>query len=267
MKVATIANTSIEIVEHNDERVLTTEQMAEVYGCESRNISDNFKNNEGHFEEGKHYFKLEGAELKAFKRYSENIGLPINKFASTLYLWTRRGASRHCKMLGTDKAWEMFDTLEENYFNPKPKALSPIEQMAQGLLAAQQIIADKDKLLEAQRPLVVFGNAVKASATSILIGALAKLLKQNGIDIGQKRLFQWLRDNGYLIKSGNDKNMPTQRSMEMGLFEIKEGSYIDSNDVNRITRTTKVTGKGQIYFINKFLTEAKKVKQLAAGEA
>ena len=67
-------------------------------------LSDNFKNNEGHFEEGKHYFKLEGAELKDFKRHSENIGLPINKFASTLYLWTRQGASRHCKMLNTDKA-------------------------------------------------------------------------------------------------------------------------------------------------------------------
>ena len=117
-----------------------------------------------------------------------------------------------------------------------------------------------------QKPLVVFGNAVKASSTSILIGALAKLLKQNGIDMGQKRLFQWMRDTGYLIKSGNDKNMPTQRAMEMGLFEIKEGNYIDSNDVNRITRTTKVTGKGQVYFINKFLAEAKKAKQIAAGE-
>lgn len=244
-------------VEYRAERVLTTEQMAEVYGCESRNISDNFKNNEGHFEEGKHYFKLEGAELKAFKRYSENIGLPINKFASTLYLWTRRGASRHCKMLGTDRAWEMFDALEENYFNPRPKALTPAEQMAQGLLAAQKLLAEKDKRIEEMRPKEIFADAVTASKTSILIGGLAKLIKQQGVDIGQKRLFAWLRENGFLIKSGTEKNMPTQKAMELKLFEVKEGSYVDGNGVNRITRTTKVTGKGQVYFVNKFLANKK----------
>lgn len=109
------------------------------------------------------------------------------------------------------------------------------------------------KELDAAQPSIVFAKAVSASDTSILVGGLAKLIKQNGIDIGQKRLFQWMRDKGYLIKAGNDKNIPTQRSMEMGLFEVKEGSYVDSDGVNRTTRTTKVTGKGQIYFINKFM--------------
>lgn len=109
--------------------------------------------------------------------------------------------------------------------------------------------------LEAAKPKVIFADAVATSDTCILIGALAKLLKQNGIDIGQKRLFAWMRENGYLIKSGNDKNMPTQRAMEMKLFEVKEGSYVDGNGVNKTTRTTKVTGKGQQYFINKFLAE------------
>lgn len=107
--------------------------------------------------------------------------------------------------------------------------------------------------LNAAQPSIVFAKAVSASDTSILVGGLAKLIKQNGIDIGQKRLFQWMRDKGYLIKAGNDKNIPTQRSMEMGLFEVKEGSYVDGDGVNRTTRTTKVTGKGQIYFINKFM--------------
>lgn len=116
--------------------------------------------------------------------------------------------------------------------------------------------------LEAAKPKVIFADAVTASKTSILIGALAKLLKQNGIDIGQKRLFAWMRENGYLIKSGNDKNMPTQRAMEMKLFEVKEGSYVDGNGVNKTTRTTKVTGKGQQYFINKFLAE----KEAAEGK-
>jgi anti-repressor protein len=115
-----------------------------------------------------------------------------------------------------------------------------------------------EKVIEEQRPKALFADAVSASKTSILIGALAKLIRQNGVDVGQKRLFEWLRKKGYLIKSGNDKNMPTQRSMERGLFEVKEGSYVDGDGVNRITRTTKVTGKGQLYFVNKFLTNVRR---------
>lgn len=107
--------------------------------------------------------------------------------------------------------------------------------------------------IEEQKPKVLFAEAVDASQNSILIGDLAKLLKQNGVETGQKRLFAWLRDNDYLIKSGSSKNMPIQRAMEMGLFEVKEGTYVNKNDVSITTRTTKVTGKGQIFFINKFL--------------
>ena len=114
-----------------------------------------------------------------------------------------------------------------------------------------------EKVIEEQRPKALFADAVSASKTSILIGALAKLIRQNGVDVGQKRLFEWLRKKGYLIKSGNDKNMPTQRSMEQGLFEVKEGSYVDGDGVNRIIRTTKVTGKGQLFFVNKFLASVR----------
>lgn len=103
-----------------------------------------------------------------------------------------------------------------------------------------------------QAPKVLFADAVATSHTSILIGDLAKLLKQNGVDTGQKRLFEQLRSDGYLIKSGNSKNMPTQRSMEMGLFEVKESTLVNSDGSTRITRTTKVTGKGQVYFVNKY---------------
>ena len=110
--------------------------------------------------------------------------------------------------------------------------------------------------IEADKPKVLFADAVSASHTSILIGDLAKILKQNGIEVGQKRLFSWLRDNGYLIKSGSSKNVPTQRAMEQGLFEIKEGSYVDGNGNNITTKTSKVTGKGSLYFVNKFLSTA-----------
>lgn len=113
-----------------------------------------------------------------------------------------------------------------------------------------------EALNEANKPKVIFADAVDVSHTSILIGDLAKLLKQNGIETGQKRLFEYLRENGYLIKSGSSKNMPTQRSMDLHLFEVKENTISNPDGSVRITRTTKVTGKGQIYFTNHFLKMA-----------
>lgn len=108
------------------------------------------------------------------------------------------------------------------------------------------------------RPHAILGQAITTANTSILIGDLAKILKQNGVDMGAQRLFRWMREKGYLIKrKGTDWNLPTQRSMEIGLFEIKESVHIDGNGCNRITRTPKVTGKGQQYFVNKFLNNMK----------
>ena len=114
----------------------------------------------------------------------------------------------------------------------------------------KQLTADNEMM----KPKALFADAVSASKTSILVGDMAKILKQNGIEIGQKRFFDWLRANGYLIRrKGTDWNMPTQRIMEMKLFEIKEHTHLDSNGVNVTTKTPKITGKGQVYFVNKFL--------------
>lgn len=136
------------------------------------------------------------------------------------------------------------------------KELSGQELMAKALIEAQNVLAAKDKQIEQMKPKVVFADAVATSHTSILVGELAKILKQNGIDMGQKRLFAWLREKGYLIKrQGTDYNMPTQKAMDLGLFEIKEGSYVNGSGVNITTKTPKVTGKGQQYFINKFLAK------------
>ena len=136
------------------------------------------------------------------------------------------------------------------------KELSGSELMAKALIEAQSVLAAKDKQIEEMKPKVVFADAVATSHTSILVGELAKILKQNGIDMGQKRLFAWLREKGYLIKrQGTDYNMPTQKAMELGLFEIKEGSYVNGSGVNITTKTPKITGKGQQYFINKFLAK------------
>ena len=134
------------------------------------------------------------------------------------------------------------------------------ELLANAVLVAQKKIAERDKIIEKQnekieadRPKTIFADAVSTSKTSILIGDLAKLICQNGHQIGQKRLFQWMRDHGYLMKVGASYNMPTQRYMEQGLFEVKERSIQNQDGSVRITKTTTITGKGQLYFINKFL--------------
>ena len=144
------------------------------------------------------------------------------------------------------------------------ETLSDEELMAKALLVANNKIAERDKIIEQKqarieqmKPKEIFADAVAASHTSILVGDLAKLICQNGYQIGQKRLFDWLRANGYLVKSGDSYNMPTQRYVEQGLFEIKESNLVNPDGSVRITKTTKVTGKGQVYFVNKFLKGAK----------
>lgn len=132
--------------------------------------------------------------------------------------------------------------------------MSDSELMAKALLVAQKQIDERNAQIESMRPKAIFADAVSASDTTILIGELAKLLRQNGVDIGQNRLFSWLRENGYLIKrNGTDYNTPTQKSQELGILSVKETVINHSDGSMKITKTTKVTGKGQQYFINKFL--------------
>lgn len=133
---------------------------------------------------------------------------------------------------------------------------SPEKVMARALQIAGDKLKRLESKVEADAPKVLFADAVSASKTSILVGELAKLLKQNGVDIGQHRLFRWMRENGYLIRrNGTDFNMPTQKSMDLGLFTIKETAITHSDGTVTVSKTTKVTGKGQQYFIQKFLGE------------
>lgn len=129
------------------------------------------------------------------------------------------------------------------------------ELMAKALIEAKSVLERQNKQIIEMKPKAIFADAVATSDTSILIGDLAKLIKQNGTDIGQKRLFERMRNDGYLIKTGTSKNMPTQKAMEKGLFEVKERVISNPDGSTRITRTTKVTGQGQIFFINKFKKE------------
>ena len=130
--------------------------------------------------------------------------------------------------------------------------MSDDEIMAKALLVAQKTIEQRNKQIEAMQPKALFADAVASSDTSILMNDLAKLIKQNGVDIGGSRLWTWMRDNGYIFKHSCE---PTQKAMELGLFEVIERTIQRSNHAPKVTRTTKVTGKGQIYFLNKFVKQ------------
>lgn len=144
------------------------------------------------------------------------------------------------------------ETLEKVLLSP-----DTLMQLAQNLKDEQEKRKVLETKIEQDKPKVLFADAVASAKTSILIGELAKLLKQNGVDIGQNRLFEWMRQNGYLIRrQGSDYNMPTQRSMEQGLFEIKETTVVHADGHTHINKTPKVTGKGQAYFVTLFLKEA-----------
>lgn len=150
---------------------------------------------------------------------------------------------------------EAFNEMEEKLRNKTPQ-LSRSQLLATALIAAHEELEQKDKQIAEMKPKVLFADAVSASQKSILIGELAKILSQNGVNIGQNRLFDWMRQKGYLIKDPkrSDYNLPTQRSMELGLFEIKETTVQHSDHIS-VNRTPKVTGKGQVYFVNAFLKQ------------
>lgn len=148
-------------------------------------------------------------------------------------------------------AYMTAEKIEEVLLNP-----DTIIKLATTLKAEREARLALEAKVEEDKPKTLFADAVSTSHSSILIGDLAKLIKQNGCAVGQKRLFEYLRDNGYLMKQGSSWNMPTQRAMEGGLFEVKETVINNPDGSIRVTKTTKVTGKGQIYFINKFLKKA-----------
>lgn len=167
------------------------------------------------------------------------------------YLMSVDMAKHICLMSRTEKGKQC-----RQYLIDIEKAWNTPEQVfARALKMADKTIASLNETVENMKPKAIFADAVSVSHTSILVGELAKILKQNGVDMGQQRLFAWMRDKGYLMKSGERRNFPTQSAMDMHLYEIKESTVNLPDGSVRINRTTKVTGKGQQYFINKFLGE------------
>ena len=252
----------------NDELGLSTRVVTNPDGSISVNVEDaaiGF----GWTQEksGKQYVRWEtlNAYCKEFG-FSQQVGKDDYIPESLFYRLGMKANNQNADKFQNWLAMEVIPSIRKNGgYIAGQENLSDEELLSKALMVAQkkieeknQLIAMQDSRIQEMRPKEIFADAVSASRTSILIGDLAKLICQNGYQIGQKRLFQWLRDNGYLIKrKGSDWNMPTQKSIEMGLFEIKESTHVDGNGCNITTRTPKATGKAQIYFVNKFLEKMK----------
>lgn len=172
------------------------------------------------------------------------------------HLMTLSMAKELAMLQRTEKGKEArryFIRIEEEWNTPERVMARALRFSERILSDTKALLADAQEQIERDRPKVLFADSVSASHTTILIGELAKIIKQNGVDMGQNRLFQWMRENGYLVsRQGSDYNMPTQRSMELGLFTIKETTITHADGHTSINKTTKVTGKGQVYFVEKF---------------
>lgn len=229
-----------------DAQVVSARELHEALGVEKR-FSAWFEANSQGFVEGEDftgaYLKVQSNQYGGEKEIQDyNLSVDMAKH---ICLMSRTDKGKACRqyLIDVEKAWN-----------------TPEQVMARALKIANQTIdslkENNIRLIEANermKPKEIFADAVATSKTSILVGDLAKLICQNGYQIGQKRLFDWLRNNGYLVKSGSSYNMPMQRYVEQGLFEVKESNVQNPDGSVRTTRTTKVTGKGQVYFVNKFL--------------
>lgn len=251
--------TDIVLQSQNGEPVVSTLEIAERFGKNHKDLLETIR-----MKTAENSALLKMFHLTEYTT-SQNKKLPM-------YLMNRDGFSFLVMGFTGKKAdeWklkyiEAFNQMEKTLAQ-RPQ-LSRAELMAQALIAAHEELEHKDAKIAELTPKGIFADAVSASKQSILIGDLAKMLKQNGVDIGATRLFQWMRENGYLIRGNrSDKNMPTQRSMEMGLFDIKETVVSHSDGHTTINKTPKVTGKGQVYFVNLFIKAQKARTTSPAGK-
>ena len=228
-----------------DTQTVSARELHNALGIEKR-FSAWFETNSQGFVEGEDFTSvLSGTVVNnGAKRELQDYDLSVD-MAKHICLMSRTEKGKQCRqyLINLEKAW---NTPEQVMARALKIADRQIDELKHNNMLLEQKI-------EADKPKTIFADAVSTSRTSILVGDLAKLICQNGVQIGQKRLFDWLRQNNFLIKSGSSRNMPTQKSIDLGLFEIKESTVQNPDGSVRITRTPKVTGKGQVYFVNKFL--------------
>ncbi|HBE8875390.1 TPA: phage antirepressor KilAC domain-containing protein [Clostridioides difficile] len=257
---------NLTIIKQNNQFLVESREVAELIEKKHDNLLRDIRG----------YKKIleDSSNLRSQDFFIESTYINTQNKIQPCYLLTKKG----CDMVANKMTGEKgiiftaiyvtkFEEMEQELKEKQPKLPTTYKEALQQLLIEveekeqlQLENQEKDKVIQLQQPKVLFADSVASSDNSILVGELAKLLRQNGIDTGQNRLFAWLRDNGYLIKrKGEDYNTPTQKSVDLGVIETKEGTRVHPDGHTSITKTPKITGKGQIYFINKF----KSSKQLS----
>lgn len=231
----------------NNRPVTDSLMVAETFAKEHRRVMQDIRELDCSEEFRMHHFVHTPYVHSQNGRTYEKVLMTEQGFAFLAFGYTGKEAARFKEMYITE-----FNRMRDELNKPQIALPQTYKEALVALLSKVEENEHLQHKIETDKPLVLFAESLQVSQDSILIGELAKVLKQNGIDVGQNRLFRTLREEGYLIKSGEQYNMPTQRSMDMKLFEIKVGSRNSSDGTIKITRTPKVTGKGQMYFINKF---------------
>ncbi|HBG6046332.1 TPA: phage antirepressor KilAC domain-containing protein [Clostridioides difficile] len=250
---------NLTIIKQNNQFLVESREVAELIEKKHDNLLRDIRG----------YKKIleDSSNLRSQDFFIESTYINTQNKIQPCYLLTKKG----CDMVANKMTGEKgiiftaiyvtkFEEMEQELKEQQPKLPTTYKEALQQLLIEveekeqlQLENQEKDKVIQLQQPKVLFADSVASSDNSILVGELAKLLRQNGIDTGQNRLFDWLRNNGYLIKrKGEDYNTPTQKSVNLGVIETKEGTRVHPNGYISVTKTPKITGKGQIYFINKF---------------
>ncbi|MGO0950880.1 phage antirepressor KilAC domain-containing protein [Clostridioides difficile] len=250
---------NLTIIKQNNQFLVESREVAELIEKKHDNLLRDIRG----------YKKIleDSSNLRSQDFFIESTYINTQNKIQPCYLLTKKG----CDMVANKMTGEKgiiftaiyvtkFEEMERELKEQQPKLPTTYKEALQQLLIEveekeqlQLENQEKDKVIQLQQPKVLFADSVASSDNSILVGELAKLLRQNGIDTGQNRLFDWLRNNGYLIKrKGEDYNTPTQKSVDLGVIETKEGTRVHPDGHTSITKTPKITGKGQIYFINKF---------------
>ncbi|HBF7723471.1 phage antirepressor KilAC domain-containing protein [Clostridioides difficile] len=257
---------NLTIIKQNNQFLVESREVAELIEKKHDNLLRDIRG----------YKKIleDSSNLKSQDFFIESTYINTQNKIQPCYLLTKKG----CDMVANKMTGEKgiiftaiyvtkFEEMEQELKEQQPKLPTTYKEALQQLLIEveekeqlQLENQEKDKVIQLQQPKVLFADSVASSDNSILVGELAKILKQNGVDTGQNRLFDWLRDNGYLIKrKGEDYNIPTQKSMNLGIMEVKKRVINNPDGSTKVTRTVKITGKGQVYFVNKF----KSSKQLS----
>jgi phage antirepressor YoqD-like protein len=230
-------------IEHQNQRILTTQQLADNYGTDTRRISENFNANKDRYAEGKHYYCLENDDLRAFKgEYANSV---VAENVNKLYLWTERGALLHAKSLNTEAAWDVYYSLVDNYFNRKRTESALPAFDSKFLYQMARALEKKERQIEELTPMAEFAERLLRSKDSLLVREFAKIMHEEKVTtFGEKQLYAWLRGNGYLMKN----NEPYQKYLQY--FEVVERP-VDTPFGERLTTTTKITPAGQLYLYHR----------------